>query len=57
MQLAARALDQERLRLLHQEIDQHSRRYRILKSQWRLFHLNEDKFERAKSQYLRGLKE
>ncbi|KRM87635.1 transposase [Lacticaseibacillus thailandensis DSM 22698 = JCM 13996] len=57
VQLAARALDQERLRLLHQEIDQHSRRYRVLKSQWRSFHLNEDELERAKSRYLRGLNE
>ncbi|WP_412988900.1 ISL3 family transposase [Pediococcus siamensis] len=57
IQLAGRALDNERTRVIHTFQDKHSRVYRILKSQWRLFHLAEEKVNDTKLIYLRGINE
>ncbi|WPC17157.1 ISL3 family transposase [Pediococcus inopinatus] len=57
IQLAGRALDNVRTRIIRTFQDKHSRIYRILKSQWRLFHLAEEKINDTKLIYLRGINE
>ncbi|PJE49458.1 ISL3 family transposase [Pediococcus damnosus] len=57
IQLAGRALDNERTQTIRTIQDKHSRIYHILKSQWRLFHLDEIKVNDSKAVYLRGINE
>ena len=57
VQLAGRALDHERLRALKSIEDHHDRTYKVLKSNWRLFHLAEDQLESSQVKYYRGLNE
>lgn len=56
VQLAGRALDNCRIRLL-KTLDKHSREYRILKSQWRLFHQKATTLRPEKPVYLLGINE
>lgn len=57
IQMAGRSLDNARIQLLKQFKDHRSREYKILKSQWRLFHKAEDQLENAKAVFLRGINE
>lgn len=57
IQLVGRALDQSRLHLLKQIKDHKSREYKILKSQWRLFHKHATELESKRPYYLRGINE
>jgi transposase len=57
IQMAGRSLDNARIQLLKQFRDHHSREYKILKSQWRLFHKAQDQLEGAKAVFLRGINE
>lgn len=57
VQLAGRALDQARLQVLHGIPDHHSRIYKMLKSQWRLFHKNENQLNPQISKFMTGLNE
>ncbi|SFV41238.1 ISL3 family transposase [Ligilactobacillus acidipiscis] len=57
VQLAGRALDHERLRVLKGINDHHDRNYKVLKSNWRLFHLAENQLETSQVKYYRGLNE
>lgn len=56
VQLAGRALDNSRISLL-KTLDKHSREYRILKSQWRLFHQKSTTLRPEKPVYLLGINE
>lgn len=56
VQLAGRALDNSRISLL-KPLDKRSREYRILKSQWRLFHQKATKLRPEKPVYLLGINE
>jgi transposase len=56
VQLAGRALDNSRISLL-KTLDKHSREYRILKSQWRLFHQKATTLRPEKPVYLLGINE
>lgn len=53
-QLAGRALDNCRINLL-KTLDKHSREYKIMKTQWRLFHLKQTELNPEKPVYLRGI--
>ena len=55
-QLAGRALDSMRITLA-KSLSAHSREYRILKSQWRLFHKDWHQIEAQRLTYLRGINE
>lgn len=55
-QLAGRALDSMRITLA-KSLSAHSREYRILKSQWRLFHKDWHQIEAQHPTYLRGINE
>ena len=55
IQLAGKALDQARLNIVHRLEAHHSRIYRILKSQWKLFHKVE--IDGTHVHYFRGLNE
>lgn len=57
VQLAGRALDQARLAILHELSDHRCRHYKMLKSQWRLFHRNESQLNSQRKQFKRGLNE
>lgn len=56
VQLAGRALDNSRINLL-KTLDKHSREYRILKSQWRLFHQKATTLKPERPVYLFGINE
>lgn len=56
VQLAGRALDNCRINLL-KSLDKHSREYKIMKSQWRLFHLKQADLDSERPVYLRGINE
>ena len=56
VQLVGRALDNYRVSLAR-SLDKKSREYKILKSQWRLFHKKMDDLEAKKSTYLKGINE
>ena len=56
VQLLGRALDNCRINLL-KNLDKHSREYRILKSQWKLFHQKVTELHPEKPIYLRGINE
>lgn len=56
VQLAGRALDNCRINLL-KSLDKHSREYKIMKSQWRLFHLKQADLHSETPVYLRGINE
>ncbi|MBB1085371.1 transposase, partial [Limosilactobacillus fastidiosus] len=56
VQLAGRALDNCRLNIL-KFLDKHSREYKIMKNQWRLFHLKQTELHPEKPVYLRGINE
>ena len=56
-QLAGRALDAARIQTLKGLSDHRSRIYRIMKSQWRLFHNNFTNINADKPVYLRGVNE
>lgn len=53
-QLVGRALDNCRINLL-KTLDKHSREYKIMKTQWRLFHLKQTEINPEKPVYLRGI--
>ena len=55
VQLLGRALDQERIATLKRIQDHHLRTYKVLKSQWRLFHKADPNAQRVR--YLFGLNE
>jgi hypothetical protein len=55
--LINRAFDQFRVKILKQQVDKHSRIYKALKINWRLFHKDTEKINRSKTQYFRGLNE
>lgn len=57
VQMAGRALDNARIQLLKQFEDKRCREYKVLKSQWRLFHKDESQLETAKPVFLLGLNE
>ncbi|WP_162254599.1 transposase, partial [Liquorilactobacillus nagelii] len=57
VQLVNRAFDQLRVTILKQQSDKHSRIYKALKINWRLFHQDTEKINRSKTQYFRGLNE
>jgi transposase len=57
VQLINRAFDQLRVKILKQQGDKHSRIYKALKINWRLFHKDTEKINRSKTQYFRGLNE
>ncbi|WP_191982937.1 hypothetical protein [Secundilactobacillus collinoides] len=52
-----RALDAERLRVLHTIEDHKSRLYKILKSQWKLLHKDQNELNASKPVFLRGINE
>ncbi|MFT9036709.1 ISL3 family transposase [Liquorilactobacillus nagelii] len=54
VQLVNRAFDQLRVTILKQQSDKHSRIYKALKINWRLFHKDTEKINRSKTQYFRG---
>lgn len=56
VQLAGRALDSCRIALTR-SLNKHSREYKILKSQWRLFHKKSDEIDPKNVVYLRGINE
>ncbi|MCR5524306.1 MAG: ISL3 family transposase [Lactobacillus sp.] len=56
VQLAGRALDNCRIKLL-KTLNKHSREYKIMKTQWRLFHLKQTELNPEKPVYLRGINE
>ncbi len=56
VQLVGRALDNYRVSLAR-SLDKKSREYKILKSQWRLFHKKMDELEAKKPTYLKGINE
>ena len=56
VQLAGRALDNCRINLL-KTLDKQSREYKIMKTQWRLFHLKQTELNPEKPVYLRGINE
>lgn len=56
IQLTGRALDNCRINIL-KFLDAHSREYKIMKSQWRLFHLKQTELHPEKPVYLRGINE
>lgn len=56
VQLVGRALDNCRIRLL-KKLDKHSREYKVMKSQWKLFHLKAADLHPEKQVYLRGINE
>lgn len=56
VQLVGRALDNYRVSLAR-SLDKKSREYKILKSQWRLFHKKMDELEDKKPTYLKGINE
>lgn len=57
IQMAGRLLDNARIQLLKQIKDHRCREYKVLKSQWRLFHKDDDQLESAKPVFLRGINE
>ena len=57
VQLTGRALDHERLQALKSISDHHDRTYKALKTNWRLFHLEEDQLSASEIKYYRGLNE
>ena len=56
-QLAGRALDSARIQTIKGLKDHHARIYRIMKSQWRLFHKDYTQIDAIKPVYLRGINE
>ena len=57
IQMAGRSLDNARIQLLKQIKDHRCREYKVLKSQWRLFHKDDNQLEAAKPVFLRGINE
>ncbi|WP_283680501.1 ISL3 family transposase [Lentilactobacillus sp. Marseille-Q4993] len=57
VQLAGRALDCSRTRILKGIEDHHSRLYKMLKSHWRLFHKNENEIDAVNVKYKFGINE
>lgn len=57
VQLAGRALDQARLEIIHGIKDHRSREYKILKSQWKLFHKHSSDINAETPVYLFGINE
>ena len=57
VQLAGRALDFEFLQALKGMSDHHDRTYKVLKSNWHLFHQDENQISASKNKYYRGLNE
>lgn len=57
IQLVGRALDAERLRVLHTIEDHKSRLYKVLKSQWKLLHKDQNDLNTSQPVYLRGINE
>lgn len=57
IQLIGRALDTERLRVLHGIEDHKSRLYKVLKSQWKLLHKDQNELNASKPVFLRGINE
>lgn len=57
IQLLGRSLDQARLALIHGISDHHSRVYKVLKSQWRLFHMKCMDIDDKTPHYLFGINE
>lgn len=57
IQLAGRALDQARLSILRELSNHRCCHYKMLKSQWRLFHRNESQLNSQRKQFKRGLNE
>ncbi|MCH4058305.1 MAG: ISL3 family transposase [Lactobacillaceae bacterium] len=57
VQLAGKALDKERVNLVQTVPDTHSRIHRILKSQWKLFHLQATEIDATRVRYLFGVNE
>lgn len=57
VQMAGRALDSARIQLLKKLKSHRRREYRILKSQWRLFHKDMQGINNTKPVYLRGINE
>lgn len=57
IQLVGRALDKARLSVLNQIEDKHSREYKALKSQWRIFHLFDEELEQSNVKYIFGINE
>lgn len=56
VQLVGRALDNCRVNIL-KLLDKHTREYKLLKSQWKLFHLKATELQPEKPVYLRGINE
>lgn len=56
VQLVSRALDKARL-LATSGLDHFSREYKVLKSEWKIFHMQESSLNAADSRYYRGLGE
>ncbi|MBU5319608.1 ISL3 family transposase [Lactobacillus johnsonii] len=57
VQLCSRALDQVRISCLKKISDKHSRLYKALKSNWRLYHLPEADVDDKKVKYIFGINE
>ncbi|QFR69819.1 transposase [Companilactobacillus paralimentarius] len=57
VQLCSRALDQVRISCLKKINDKHSRLYKALKSNWRLYHLPEADVDDKKVKYIFGINE
>ncbi len=57
IQLVGRALDAERLRVLHTIEDHKSRLYKALKSQWKLLHKDQNDLNTSQPVFLRGINE
>ena len=57
VQLVSRALDTERLRVLHDIDDHKSRLYKVLKSQWKLLHKDQSELNASKPVFLRRINE
>ncbi|MEO5289253.1 ISL3 family transposase [Limosilactobacillus allomucosae] len=57
IQMVGRSLDNARIQLLKQIKDHRCREYKVLKSQWRLFHKDDDQLEFTKLVFLRGINE
>ncbi|MCD7123664.1 transposase, partial [Limosilactobacillus caviae] len=56
VQLVGRALNNCRVNIL-KLLDKHTREYKLLKSQWKLFHLKATELQPEKPVYLRGINE
>ncbi|MQS90331.1 ISL3 family transposase [Companilactobacillus mishanensis] len=57
IQLVGRSLDQVRISTLRSIENKHSREYKALKSQWRIFHLFDEELDSATVKYILGLNE